>query len=208
MPAGRPKDLESLSKNPKQQRIRLRRAAKRAQRTGDRGPLDEELQMYGIKPVEEWDVEELAHGRPRHPTNGFKGRKPTWITADVTREAKRRLHGQVFGALGAHAEAAVRTIYNLMVSEEIDEKGKPIVDARTKLAASTFILEHVLGKPTTIVEIDATDSARQMFAAAIVLDDGLPQGHLMADARVIDGIATEREPDPDLDEGEDDDRAE
>jgi hypothetical protein len=66
-----------------------------------------------------------------------------------------------------------------MTSEEVDEKGRPIVDAGTRLRAATFIVEHVLGKPKAVVEIGGEDFTRAALASAIILDDGMPQGHLV-----------------------------
>jgi hypothetical protein len=200
MPGGyigaRPKDESKLSQKPSQIRNRLRRAGKRAAKTGDRKILDYELALYqevtGFKPVEEWDLEELAHGKPRNAGGGFGGRVPAWITPDVTREAKRRLYTHAFGKLGTHADLAIQTIKNLLVDEQVDDKGKPLVDARTKLDAAKFIVEHILGKPKEVVEINATDNARQVLASAIVLDDGRQDSHL-----VLEGESWEQEEEDD-----------
>lgn len=185
----RPKDTSKLSMKPEHIRNRLRRARKLADKTGDDSVLRWELEKYqevtGFKPVEDWDLEELAHGRPRGPKGTFRGPIPKWITADVTREAKKRLFGHAFGQMGSQVDLAIKTIYNLMTSEEVDDKGKPIVDARTKLAAAQFILEHVVGKPERVVSLDVTDNVRQMVASAIVLDTGVEDSHL-----VIEGSAT------------------
>lgn len=202
--------LRNMSTKPYQMRNRLRRAKKRAEKTGDDTDLKWEIARYsevtGFKPVEEWDLEELAHGKPRNADGSFRGRPPTWITPEVTREAKKLLYTQTLGKMGAHVDTAVKVVANLMTNEETDDKGKPIVDARTKLAAAQFIIEHVVGKPDKVVTLDATDSARQMFAAAIVLDDGQPQGHLMAHAgSVIAGELAGPVVDEDPDLGVDDD---
>jgi len=128
-----------------------------------------------FKPVEEWDLEELAHGKPRNKSGKFGGRAPGWITPEVIREARKRLVDHTNGLLGANVAFAVRTMIKLIKSEEVDDKGRPIVSARDKIDACKFIIEHVKGKATALVEIDATDRTRQALAAAIVLDDGLPQ---------------------------------
>lgn len=189
-PSGRAHDEDSLSRKPQNIRNRLRRAARNAKASGDRSVLDRELEIYreetGFKPVAEWDLEELAFGKPRNRVGGFGGRTPSWVSADVQREAKKRLHTHALGKLGGHIEIAIRTVLNLMISEETDEKGKPIVDARTKLAAAQFVIEHIIGKPTTVLEMDATDTVRQMFAAAIVLDDGRVDSHLAIEGEVVE----------------------
>lgn len=188
-----------MSTKPAQMRNRLRRALARAKRTGDDSDLRWEIENYtrhtGLKPVVDWDMEELAHGRPRNASGGFAGAIPTWITPDVTREAKKRLMSTAYGRLGANVDLAIRTVVNLLENEEVDDKGRPIVDPRTKLAASQFIIEHIIGKPDKLITLDATDTARQMLASAIVLDTGVEDSHL-----VIEGEIAE---DPDLN-GDDD----
>lgn len=170
---GRPKDESKLSQDPAQIRVRLRRAAK-----GDKkrdGRMKRDMEMLYRKPIEEWDLEELARGRCRASDGTFKGRPPSWITPAVQQEAKRRLLDETFGKMAGHIDIAVRTIKDLMTSEEVDENGKPIVDARTKLAAATFTIEHILGKPKAVIEIGPDDFTKQAIAAAIVLDDGREQ---------------------------------
>lgn len=188
----RPKDPSGLSQKPSQIRNRLRRAAKRAKKTGDDTDLRYELERYAevgrIRPVEEWDLEELAHGRPRGPSGKFAGPIPSWITPDVTREAKKRLYNHAFGELGSNVDLAIKTIINLINSTDTDEKGKPIVDARTKLDAAKWIVEHVIGKPDRIITIDATDQARQMIASAIILDSGREDSHLAIEGEVVEDV--------------------
>ena len=183
---GRSKDPSTLSTNPAQIRRRLRRGKN----------LREDLDLYAqysesFRPVEEWDLEELAHGKPRGPY-GFRGRAPGWLTAEIVREARRRLIDHTNGILGKHVEFAVRTMIKLIKSEETDDKGKPIVDAKTKLQACMFIIEHVKGKPQQFMELDATDFTRKMIAAAIVLDDGSPQDQkVVLEGDFIEGEAEE-----------------
>lgn len=177
-----------LSENPKQIRNRLRRKT---------GKITADLDLYYDKaygkPIEEWDLEELARGRPRDKNGRFQGKTPSWINPAVQREAKRRLLEHTFGSLGGHVNLAVQTIVNLLESNEVDDWGKPLVDARTKLAAATFIIENIIGKPKAIVEVEATDTVRQFLAEALVLDDG------EAAHPVINGHLVEEEDDDDDD---------
>lgn len=168
---GRAKDPDKLSKRPAQIRNRLRRKHKTFQ---------QDLEIYqkvtGWKPVEEWDLEELARGRPRNPNTGrFHGKPPSWLTTDIIVEAKKRLMDEAFGSLSSHLHAAIETVKKLMLSEEVDDNGKPIVDAATKLKAAMFIIENIIGKPKAVVEIAAVDLTKQILAKAILLDDGQPQ---------------------------------
>lgn len=190
---GRPKDESKLSTNPKQIRVRLRRAAK-----GDKkrdGRMARDIEMLYQKPIEEWDLEELARGRPRNEHGNFRGRVPTWITPAIQKEAKRRLLDETIGQMAGHIGKAVKAIGELIESDEVDENGKPIVDARTKFAASAFVVEHFVGKPKAIVEVTADEETRAAFAAAIVLDDGTDDSHLVLDG--VDFTVNDEEPSDD-----------
>lgn len=181
-PGGRPKDESKLSRNPRQIRNRLRRKHVRMQ--GDLDMYQDEV--YG-KRIEDWDLEELSHGKPRNKNGNFAGGRPTWITTTLQNEIKRRLLEQTFGKLGGMLDTALKALKDLIESTEVDDNGKPIVDAKTKYAAATFIIEHVVGKPKAIIEIDDPSAARrQAIASAIVLDDGLPQGHLAIEGEWIE----------------------
>lgn len=194
---GRPKDESKLSQEPHQIRNRLRRAAKGNKQRD--GRMERDIEMLYKKPIDEWDLEELAHGRPRNDRGNFSGRPPGWVTPAIQKEAKKRLLDETYGELAGHVHVAIKTVAGLMTSEELDEKGKPIVDARTRLAASMFVIENIIGKPKAIVELQADDFTRQAIAAAIVLDDGLDQSHLVVEGEIVyeeegdeDGVADDR----------------
>lgn len=193
---GRPKDETKLSDNPAQVRNRLRRAMKG---TYPDGRVKRDIEILYRKPLEKWDLEELAHGRVRGADGTFVGRAPSWITPVMQAEAKRRLLTATFGKMAKHIDTAVQVVANLMTSEEIDDKGRPIVDARTKLAAAAFVLEHFLGKPTVFVEAEINDMTKSAIASAIVLDDGEPEDHF-----ILEGSFEELE---DMEENEDNDDA-
>lgn len=177
---GRPKDESKLSRNPKQIRNRLRRGT----------ALDADIKIYTEevwkKPIEEWDMGELAYGRPRGPDGKFRGAAPKWITRHVQQEAKRRLLTMTMSQLAGHTDIAIKAISKLITSTEVDDNGKPIVDARTRFAAAAFIVEHVIGKPTAIIQVDASEDTKSAIASAIILDDGRPQGHLTIEGSVVE----------------------
>lgn len=181
---GRPKDESKLSRKPEQIRRRLRRKGRTFMKD-----LDMLVDVGAFKPVDEWDLEELARGRPRDKNGKWVGRVPNWITTEITKEAKRRLMAETFGHLASHATTAVKVLVRLMTSTEVDDRGKPIVDPATQLKAAQFVLENILGKPKAVIELEAEAFTRSVLASAIVLDDGLPQD----DAVVLDGEFTEEE---------------
>jgi len=192
---GRPKDPEKLSTKPEQIRRRLRR-------TVGTEKYNEDLELYyqhtGFKRVEDWDIEELAHGKPRNKNGGFQGGRPKWLSPEIVREARRRLIDETQALIGEQVTLAMQTIVDLIQSEEVDDKGRPIVDARTKLDAAKFILEHIKGKATAVVEIEAGDFTRRMIASAIVLDDGEAQDEPV----VLEGDFEVLESDDELVDGE------
>jgi hypothetical protein len=147
--------------------------------------IDNYMEHVAKKPIEEWDLEELARGRPRDVNGGWNGRTPTWLTPAIAREAKRRLMDHTFGTLAGHVDEAIKTIAKLLTDESVDEFGKPIVDARTKLAAAQFVVENVIGKPKAVVEVEATDLVRSFIAGALVMDDGEP-AHPIIDGQFTD----------------------
>jgi hypothetical protein len=166
---GRPNDESKLSRNPTQIRRRLRR--RHSKFAAD---LDMYLEDVYQKPIEEWDLQELARGRPRSKDGTFKGRTPAWLSPAVTKEAKRRLLEHTFGELAGHVDQAVKAIGDLITSDEVDDNGKPLVDARTRLEAAKFVIENLIGKPKAIIEVEAGEAVRQFLAGALVLDDGSP----------------------------------
>lgn len=188
---GRPKDESKLSTKPAQVRIRLRRAAKNNLLRD--GRIARDMEMLYQKPIDEWDLEELAHGRPRSKDGSFRGKTPSWCTSAVQQEAKKRLLNTAFGTLAGHIDIAVKAIADLINSTEVDDNGKPIVDARTKLAASIFVIENIIGKPKAVVEVQANEFTKQAIAAAIVLDDGMPEDHFILDGEVVEDEDGEEE---------------
>jgi hypothetical protein len=183
---GRPRDESKLSTDPAQMRRRLRRKHSYFEKD-----LEKYIAAGNFKAVEDWDLEELAHGKPRNKAGTFSGRVPVWITPDVTREIKKRLVSETFADLTAHAGKAIKVVEKLLDNDEVDEKGRPVVDAATKLKAAQFVLENILGKPTAVIEISDNETVRQAIAAAIMLDDGRPQDEPI----ILDGTFTEDEED-------------
>lgn len=188
---GRPKDESKLVNDPRQVRVRLRRMARNGKTHTD--AFKNDLRRMGYKPVEEWDFEELALGRCRDATGKIRtGTTPTWIgERAIQDEIKRRLHDKTYSRITNMVPLALKAVQKLIENDDVDDNGKPIVDARTKLAAATFIIERVVGKTPVTLEVSAQeDKVRTALVPAIVLDDGQPQGHL-AIGNTIDGEIVE-----------------
>lgn len=160
------RDRDKMSTRAATIRTRLRRGVKHVD------DLEKYIEEGYMKPLDEWDIEELARGRPRCRDGHFRGPAPKWLTIPVQREAKRRLLQHTFGEMASHVDTAVKVIVDLMKSEELDHNGKPLVDSRTKLAAAQFVIEHILGKPKASIEIDAQETVKDFLADALVIEDG------------------------------------
>jgi hypothetical protein len=158
----RQRDPKTMSHDPAQMRRRIRRKAGYADRE-----IEHYLETVYEKPIDQWDWEELARGRPRSKRGDFSGYSAKWLTPLVVKEARRRLVEGIYGDLGTSAQFAVQTLQRLVSDGEVDD--------RVALEAAKYILDHILGKPKALVEIDASDNVRQFLANAIVLDDGRPQ---------------------------------
>lgn len=158
---------------PKQIRARARRRMKR------REPMTEQEMMHLYqKPIEEWDMEELANGRPRNSKGTFTGPKPKWISAQIHEQAMERYTAAVKTNMRHTTVDALDAIRNIIQNEDVDDKGKPIVPASTKLEASKFLLEHVVGKPTQRIESDVSVKLQGLLGQVMVnvndLDKGTP----------------------------------
>lgn len=184
MVSGRKAD-DKLSTNPQTIRARLRRGVKHTK------DLEIYIEQGHMKPLDEWDVEELARGRPRNSAGTFAGRAPEWLTIAVVKEAKRRLLQHTFGELASHVDSAVKVVVELMMSTDRDDNGKPVVDSKTKLAAAQFIIEHVKGKPQAHVEVDAGETVREFLASALLMEDPNNPGQYIEPYPIIEGSVVE-----------------
>lgn len=156
-----------VSTTPQRARARLR-----AQR--DRSDRDIAILASHRKPLEEWDTEELARGRPRDQNGKFTGAPPKWITPAVVLEAKRRLQLRAFGDLTLCVDDAIKAVHKIIQSTAKDHEGRPIVSTRDKLDAAKFVIEMVLGKAKQRVDLEAGDTIKSLLASALVMPDGKP----------------------------------
>jgi hypothetical protein len=197
VPQRRKKPSESVA----QIKIRLRRGSKH---------LDEDMEMLHkatgrYKPLEEWDLEELARGMPRNKNGGFSGAAPTWITPAVAKEAKRRLTGHAFGKLAKNLDWAVAVLENLLTSEDVDDNGRPLVDAKTKLAAATFIIEHIIGKSPAHLSVGVDDQvSRGPLVSTFVLPNGSPKHEVLEGTYVVDDDDEEDDEEEEYDDDDED----
>ena len=97
----------------------------------------------------------------------------------------------------SHTVLAMNTIRDLLLSDDEDDKGKPIVPAGVKADLSKFLIEHLIGKPTQPIEADVNVKLQGILAAVMVQPDQLSAGayQLSAGHRVIEGTVVEDEED-------------
>lgn len=179
-------DTRRLSHRPSAIRQRIRR-------NGGRVAEDVALYhetMYGeVKPVSEWTLEELQHGRPRHPTGGWKGPRPKWITPIIQAEIRKRLREETIQNLVGHTGAAIKVLAEFLKNDE---------EPHLKFKAAQLIIEYAAGAPDKNVHLTGNVQLQHMLASALVMPDGSPAHP------VIDGTIVKDDSDDD-EEDEDDD---
>lgn len=165
----RPRTPEGKLLTPKQIRARARRRYKKAQGGHSKEIMTTEELHWLYKPLEEWTIDELAAGRPMAPDgSGFKGPKPKWITQEVHEEAMDRFAKVIKGTMNEHTVDALETIQMILSNEEVDNRGRPLVSANTKLDAAKFLLEHVVGKPKQHVTQDISVKLQGLLGSVMV----------------------------------------
>jgi len=152
--------------------------------------LEKELdELY--KPVEEWDAEELARGRPRDRNGGWSGSTPAYVTRAFHEQIIKRFQVVVREEMNKHTIEALEVMRKVLTDETVDLRGKPLVSPATKLQAATYLLDHVVGKPTQRVEQDISVKLQGLLGTVMVTPTGeLAQGSQpltdIVDAEVVD----------------------
>jgi hypothetical protein len=192
------KTLEREAAKEKKQRVMSKKQIRARARRGAKLTETEIAVLY--KPLEEWDDEELARGRPRSKDGSFKGAKPQFIDRRLHEEIMRRFQEIVREGMNAHTVGALQVLGEILENDEVDDKGRPMVPAGVKLDAAKFLVEHVVGKPTQRQEVDISVRLQAILAKATVTvsEDGsefvpgLPAGGF------IDTTAHEEDEDDDV----------
>jgi len=172
-------DTRRLSTNPRAIRQRIRR---NGGRTAEDIALLHEIAYGSVKPVTEWTLEELQKGRPRHPTAGWRGPRPRWITPIVQAEVRRRLREETIQNLVGHTGAAIKVLAEFLKNEE---------EPHLRFRAAQLILEYAAGAPDKNIHVTGNVQLQSMLASALVLDDGTPAHP------VIEGTLVSEEEDDD-----------
>lgn len=143
----------------KARRVQRRQKERMQRRVGDPKPLDE------------WDMEELARGRQRDVNGEFKGRVISVIPRAIYEEAISRFKTMTQADIRALVPSAVDAIHELITNNAVDEKGRMVIPPSVKLAASQWVVEHLVGKPTQRIEGDISVRLQGILASAMVSPD-------------------------------------
>lgn len=135
------------------------------QRVRRRGKMTQAEFEVLYKPLDEWDMEELARGRPRDKNGNFQGRQTQWLTRQMHENILAQFNRAIKGGMNVRAVQALDVLQLALLNEDVDPRGRPIVPWSVKLDAAKFLLEHVVGKPTVHVEADVNHKIVAMLAA-------------------------------------------
>lgn len=185
---------KELSRKPEQIKHRARRAnPKKAKQE-----LELLTEVGAMKPIEEWDFEELARGMPRGKNGKFNGFAPAWITPAVQEEIQKRLKRMYGQKLGGLAPLTIGVFHEFLTD--------PDVGKGDRLRAAMYVTDQVIGKPRQSVDLDAQVSSKEFLADILMVVD--EEGNLVpADPHVIEGQAwdnDDQEPDNIPDDEEED----
>lgn len=220
---GRKVDSDGKLLTPKQIRARARRRAKAQQRYESYSPAkkrkkgpppevvtEQEMRVMAKKPIEEWDNEELARGRPRNINGTFAGRPPKWVSREIHEEAMNRFQSVIKTEMNYQGIHAIEALNYILNNDEVDNRGKPLIPPSTKADAAKFFLEHIVGKPKQRIESDISVKLQGILGAVMVNpgeDEGFNLAHMpgytmtLGDPNIVDGEIIDD--DSDLDESSD-----
>lgn len=151
----------------KQLRARARRAR------GDKRQAIEEMR---VKPVSEWDIEELARGRLKDKNGNFTGAKPTWVNAAIHEQAMAEFKRRAAADARGLVPLALDRIKELMTDDRVDERGRPVVPRGVQADLAKWSIEHLLGKPTQRQEIEVGAKLQAILATSMGVPDRLNSG--------------------------------
>lgn len=179
---------QPLSQKPAAVRARIAKSAKNAAR---------DVEMLYQKPISDWDMEELARGRPRNSAGNFAGPRPVWLTPLIMKESQDRLRTLTRQELSTYAGDAVRVMAQLMNEDGTDFDGKPLVSPSVRLQAATYVMDQVIGKSTTPIELTGNVVLQTLMADVVVNDESGTVAH-----PVIEGTVVEDDPEEENKGGE------
>jgi hypothetical protein len=185
-PTGRPRDKEPTGYNPDGYSLKKQQQYKRMRRLKDRmdkvtlGSSVAEQVVKFKKPLAEWDNEELARGRPRDKDGRFRGSAPAWVSGEIHEEAMDRFTSIVKTGMRVATVDAIEVIKSILNDESVDNRGRNVVGAGTKLDAAKFLIEHVVGKPTQRIESDVSVKLQAILGVVMANPTEMATGYVPA----------------------------
>lgn len=158
---------ESEKEHTKRIKRQARAKARRANKKGHRKGVMKSIAV-AYKPLEEWDEEELARGRPRDVNGQWRGADPAWVPRAVMEEAISRFTELAQGEMRALVPKAIAMVDFILMNDEVDEKGRSLVPYATKLDAAKWTVEHLVGKPKQRMEADISVKLQGLLGAVLV----------------------------------------
>lgn len=141
----------------------------RARRHPERQLTAREMRALRKKPLEEWDLEELARGRPKGKNGKFHGPPPAWVTRDLHERSIELFKARIRTDMQSHTIKAVDLLANLLEDDDVDARGRPVVPAGTKVDIAKFLIEHLIGKPTQPIQSDISIKLQGVLASVLVV---------------------------------------
>ncbi len=159
----RPTNASGQLMTGKQVRSRARRVLQKGKRLDD-----ETFEAWAGKPIDQWDLEELARGRPKNGSGDFRGKPPQYMPRAVHERIAERFKMLVRDQMNQNSVQALGVIGNLLGNDEVDDKGRPIVPPSVKLDAAKWLVEHVVGKPVQPTQQDISVKLQGILGAVMV----------------------------------------
>lgn len=184
----RPESPDQLLLTQKRIRARARRAARHGKE------ISKEERDIVWKPVEDWDFEELARGRPRAADGTFRGRTPKFVTRAIHEQAMEQFKRTVRLELNGKTVDALQVMSQILANDDYDEKGRPVVPAGTRLDAAKFLIEHVVGKAVQPTTSDISVKLQGILGMAMVNpteDGGYAPAHMGTRGELTTGLSAE-----------------
>jgi len=159
-------------------REQIKRRLMRSKR-GDKRERDMRLYVEHVlgKPIEQWDLEELARGKVRNRNGRFTG-GPRFqhISPLLDKEIANRLRHMALREIQGNVYTAIEVITDLMLHSERDE---------IKFKCAQLVLEYTLGTPQQNINLAGDAGAvAATLAKALVMPGGAP-AHPIIDGSVV-----------------------
>lgn len=160
-------------------REQIKRRLMRSKR-GDKRERDMRLYVEHVlgKPIEQWDLEELARGKVRNKNGRFTG-GPRFqhISPLLDKEIANRLRHMALREIQGNVYTAIDVLIDLMKYSDKDD---------IKLKAALVVIEYTLGTPQQNINLAGDAGAvAATLAKALVMPGGVTNAHPVIEGSVV-----------------------